>query len=200
MSVVDYLLNSLIKRLQKIQKARKKIKTKKRRAAKAYRKTKKTKSSKRSLLVGKRKKIKRKKRVPGRPAKRIYQKPSKLKKKKAPSRKSPVRPKAKSKKAKKAKRIVKEVPKIKNALNEICIGEVTHFFSRIQVIVLKMNRGKLLVGDQIHITGRTTDFVQKVKSLQIESVDVKSAKKGQLVGLKVAKKAKPGDRVFKQAI
>jgi len=199
MSVVDYLLNSLIKRLQKIQKARKKIKTKKRHAAKASRKTRKTKSPKRSLLTGKRKKIKKKKRIPGRPAKRIYQKSSKEKKKKVPSRKSPVRRKAKSKKAKKTKRIIKQAPKIKDVLNEICIGEVTHFFSRIQVIVLKMNKGKLLVGDQIHIAGRTTDFIQKVKSLQIESVDVKSAKKGQLVGLKVAKKAKPGDQVFKRA-
>jgi len=200
MSVVDYLLNFLIKRLQKIQKARKKKKTKKRRAAKATRKTKKTKSPKRSLSAGKRKRIKRKKRAPGRSAKRIYQKPSKVKKKKVSSRESPVRPKAKSKKTKKVKRIIKKVPKIKDALNGICIGEVTHFFSRIQVIVLKMNKGKILVGDQIHIVGRTTDFVQKVKSLQIESVDVKSAKKGQLVGLKVAKKAKPGDQVFKRAI
>ena len=199
MSVVDYLLSSLIKRLQKIQIARKRIKKKKRRAAKISRKTKKTKPPRRSLLTGKRKQVKRKKRVPGRPAKRIHQKPSKVRKKKAPSRKSPIRRKAKPKKAKKTKRIVKKVPKIKDAINEICIGEVTHFFSRIQVIVLKMNKGKLLVGDQIHIAGRTTDFVQKVKSLQIESVDVKSAKKGQLVGLKIAKKAKPGDQVFKRA-
>jgi len=197
MSVVDYFLNSLIKRLQKTQKTRKKIKKKKHRAAQASRKTKKTKLPKRSFLVGKCKQIKRKKRTSGRPAKRILQKPSKAKKKKAPSRKSLARPKTKPKKT---KRIVKKVPKIKNGSNETCIGEVTHFFSNIQVVVLKMNSGKLLVGDQIHIVGRTTDFVQKVKSLQIESVNVKSAKKGQLVGLKAAKKAKPGDQVFKRAI
>ena len=200
MSVVDYLLNFLIIRLQKLQKARKKIKIKKRRAAKASRKTRKIKSPKRSIFVRKRKQIKRKKRAPGRSAKRIFQKPPKMKKRKTPSQKSPARSKAKSKKVRKAKGIVKKVPKIKDVSNEVCIGEVTHFFSRIQVIVLKMNKGKLLVGDQIHITGRTTDFVQKVKSLQIESVDVNSAKKGQLVGLKVGKKAKPGDQVFKRVI
>jgi hypothetical protein len=36
-----------------------------------------------------------------------------------------------------------------------------------------------------------------VESLQIESEDVKVAPKGQLVGLKVIKPAKPGDKVFK---
>jgi hypothetical protein len=36
-----------------------------------------------------------------------------------------------------------------------------------------------------------------VKSLQIESLDVKIAKKGQLVGLKAAKKAKVGDKIYK---
>ena len=197
MSVADYFLNSLIKRLQKIQKARKK---KKHRTAKTSRKAKKLKSPKKSLFVGKRHRVKRKKRAPRRSAKRILQKPSKPKKKKTPPRKAPARPKVKPKKVKKAKKIVKKVLKAKKVSNEVCIGEVTHFFSGIKVIVLKMTKGKIIVGDQIHITGHTTDFVQKVKSLQIESVDVNSAKKGQLVGLKVGKKAKPGDQVFKRVI
>jgi len=188
MSVVDYLLSVLIKRLQKTQKARKKRKEKKRRADKALRKAKKTKK----LLKGK--KVKRAKRAPGRSAKRILKKPSKPKKKKTVPRKALKRPKAKLKKVKKT---VKKVSKVEKSSNEVRIGTVTHFFSRIQVIVLKMNSGKLLVGDRIHISGNTTDIVQKVNSLQIESVDVRSAKKGQLVGLKVDKKAKPGDRVFK---
>ena len=33
--------------------------------------------------------------------------------------------------------------------------------------------------------------------MQIESVDVKTAKKGSLIGLKVAKKAREGDLVYK---
>lgn len=79
----------------------------------------------------------------------------------------------------------------------VVIGEVTHFFSRIQVIVLKMTDGTLAVGERIHIKGKRTSFIQPVESLQIESVDVKQARKGQLVGLKVKKKAQEGDKVYK---
>jgi len=196
MSVVDYFINSLIKRLQKIQKVRKKRKIQKRRATKTSRKLKRSASTRKLLIASKHKKVKRAKRAPRRSAKRILKKPSKAKKRKAVSRKVVKSHKARSKKAKKT---VKKVIKVKETSNGIRIGMVTHFFSRIQVIVLKMNKGKLMVGDQIHILGNTTDFVQKVQSLQIESVDVRTAKKGQLVGLKVSKKAKPGDRVFKLA-
>jgi len=198
MSVVDYLLNSLIRRLQKAQKTREKTKKKKRLAAKLSRKAKKAKSAKKRIGIERRKRDRGKKRTPGRPAKSILKKPSKLKKKKSVPRKAAVRPKAKKvKKVRKVKKVVKKVFKAKKTTNEILVGEVTHFFSGIKVIVLKMNNGKLLVGDQIHIQGKTVNFVQKVKSLQIESVDVKSARKGQLVGLKVSKKARPGDQVFK---
>ena len=87
--------------------------------------------------------------------------------------------------------------KVEPKLKTVYVGDVTHFFPRIQVIVLHMKGQNILVGDQIQLKGSATDFVQKIASLQIESVDVKSAKKGQLVGLKVNKPAKVGDKVFK---
>ncbi len=77
------------------------------------------------------------------------------------------------------------------------VGEITHYFSRIQVIVIKMLKGTLRVGDDILIQGKATKFRQKIKSLQIESVDVKAVRKGELAGLKVSKKAKEGDKVYK---
>lgn len=83
------------------------------------------------------------------------------------------------------------------AVKEELVGEITHYFSRISVVVIKL-KAKIKVGDQIHIVGRKTDFTQRVNSLQIESVDVKEAKKGQLVGLKVMKEPSPGDRVFRK--
>lgn len=197
MSVIDYLLHSLIKRLQKVQKLREKRKKKKTHALKSLRKIKKFKSARRPRISGKSASVQKKKRASGRSAKRIFKKPSKVTKKKPTSRESPARSRAKAKKVRKVEKALKKVSEIKIVSNEVCIGEVTHFFSRIQVIVLKMNSGNLLVGDRIRISGHKTDFIQKVKSLQIESVDVKSARKGQLVGLKVGKKAKPGDQVFK---
>jgi putative protease len=80
---------------------------------------------------------------------------------------------------------------------DVCVGEVTHFFSKISVVVLKMTHGTIRLGDLIRIQGKKTDLRQKVSSLQVESLDVKSAKKGQLVGLQVVKKVDVGDKVYK---
>lgn len=77
------------------------------------------------------------------------------------------------------------------------IGEVTHYFSKINVIVLRVDSAPIKIGDRINIKGSATDYIQKVGSLQIESIDVRSAKKGQLVGLKVSKSAQVGDKVYK---
>lgn len=86
----------------------------------------------------------------------------------------------------------------KKSPKEVCVGQITHFFPRIQVVVLKMTGGTISVGNTIHIKGRGTDLIQKVGSLQIESVDVKTARKGQLVGLKVEKAVKVGSKVYQR--
>lgn len=88
------------------------------------------------------------------------------------------------------------VPKPQEKPGEL-VGEVTHFFSRIQVVVVKIKRGTLSAGDKIRVRGASSDFVQSVGSMQIESVDVKSARSGQLIGLKVVKPARVGDKVYK---
>jgi hypothetical protein len=78
----------------------------------------------------------------------------------------------------------------------ILVGEVTHYFSKIMVVVVKVTHDQLRVGDKIRIKGHITDFIQKVESLQIESVNVPTAHKGQLVGLKVVKETRVGDHVY----
>jgi hypothetical protein len=142
---------------------------------------------------------------------------SRRKKRKIPSRKrrtlrtrKVVKPK-KIKKIKKIKPAPKPNPKTARTRSSaktvplpekpsgVLTGEITHYFSKISVVVVKMTHGSFAVGNRIRIQGKGTDFVQKVNSLQIESQDVKVAPKGQLVGLKVVKPAKPGDKVFKLA-
>ncbi|MCK5014451.1 MAG: hypothetical protein KAS66_11585 [Candidatus Omnitrophica bacterium] len=207
MSVVDYLLNSLIKHLQKTQKARKQKRKSKRASLKRPRKLLKPKSLKKKSASGKRKTVFRKSDAGKRPVKKASKKTSGTKKKKAaavkvkrksPARRPAARPKVKPVAAKKTKKTSPKVPKDKKAPNEVCVGEITHFFARIQVAVLNMTKGSLSIGDKIHIKGRGTDFLQKVGSLQIESVDVKTASKGQLVGLKVKKGVKVGSKVYKE--
>lgn len=60
-----------------------------------------------------------------------------------------------------------------------------------------MTKGNLAVGDKVRIHGKSTDFIQTVRSMQIESVDVRSARRGQLIGLKVERGAKVGDKLYK---
>lgn len=60
-----------------------------------------------------------------------------------------------------------------------------------------MLKGSMRMGDRVRIKGKTTDFTQPVRSMQIESVDVKVVRKGQIIGLKVEQEARVGDKVYK---
>jgi hypothetical protein len=80
---------------------------------------------------------------------------------------------------------------------QMFVGVITHYFPRISVVVVKIMEHPLGLGHVIRVAGSKTNFEQKIDSLQIESVNVKQAKKGQLVGLKVVKEAQVGDKVFR---
>lgn len=77
------------------------------------------------------------------------------------------------------------------------IGKMTHFFSKINVGVLEITKGIVKIGDTIHIKGHTTDYYQKVQSMQVEHDSVESAEKGMEVGIKVESSVREGDTVFK---
>jgi putative protease len=53
------------------------------------------------------------------------------------------------------------------------------------------------VGDTIHVKGHTTDFTQKVDSMQIDNNQVAEAGVGQSAGMRVAQHARQHDQVFK---
>ncbi len=77
------------------------------------------------------------------------------------------------------------------------VGRIKHYFSNIDVAVIAMS-GAISKGDEIRIVGgENTDFNQKVISLQVDHVEVKKAKKGNLVGLKVKEKVREGYKVYK---
>ncbi len=80
---------------------------------------------------------------------------------------------------------------------EVEIGKVTHYFSKIGVMAITITQDKLLVGDTIHVKGHTSDFTQKVDSMQIDNKPVTEAGVGQSVGMRVAQHAREHDQVFK---
>lgn len=77
------------------------------------------------------------------------------------------------------------------------VGSVLHYFDQVRVAALKIEKGSLKVGDSIHIKGHTTDFTQKVESMQTEHKAIKEAKKGDDVGIKVKDRVREQDDVFK---
>jgi putative protease len=81
--------------------------------------------------------------------------------------------------------------------DEVKIGSVSHYFGKIQVAALELSEGDLSVGETIHIKGHTSDFTQKIDSMQIDNADVAHAEKGQSIGIRVSEHARVGDEVFK---
>ncbi|MFH1327059.1 MAG: translation elongation factor-like protein [archaeon] len=75
------------------------------------------------------------------------------------------------------------------------IGVVSSYFSHVGVAAIKLT-STLKVGDKVHIKGHTTDFEVDIKEIQIERDSVKSAKKGDHIGIKVPEKVRPNDKVF----
>jgi putative protease len=83
------------------------------------------------------------------------------------------------------------------AKEEKPIGKITHYFSNIGVAVIDLS-ASLEEGDTIRVTGgQETDFEQKVGSMQIDHKEVKSAKKGDSVGMKIDEKVREGYNVYK---
>lgn len=79
---------------------------------------------------------------------------------------------------------------------EKLIGKITHYFNNVEVGIVKLS-DKFKVGDKIHIKGFSTDFEQEIESMQVDRKDIKSAKSGDEVGVKVTQKVKEGDMVYK---
>jgi putative protease len=76
------------------------------------------------------------------------------------------------------------------------IGAIGNYYSKISVAVVDLT-GKLGVGDTVRVKGATTDFRQKVESMQIEHANVQTAGPGQSIGLRVTDKVRKGDIVYK---
>jgi len=78
------------------------------------------------------------------------------------------------------------------------IGIVTHYFSHLAVAVLKLDRdARLRVGDNIRIQGHTTDFSQRIESLQVDHAPVPEVGPKDDFGVKVREHAREHDIVYR---
>ena len=76
------------------------------------------------------------------------------------------------------------------------IGKISHYFEKISVAVGEIEK-PVAKGDSVSIEGKTTNFQQKIESMQIDMKPVLKAEKGKSIGLKVNDKVRVGDSVYK---
>lgn len=80
---------------------------------------------------------------------------------------------------------------------EMQVGKISHYYTKIGVAVVEITDGSIKVGDEVHIKGHTTDFRQKIKSLQVEHDSVQVAEPGMSIGMKVEDPVRAHDLVYK---
>ncbi len=127
---------------------------------------------------------------------------SKVKRKKLTAK----RPVARKKKPLKvAKKVSKPAPKPKKPATPPApppppgerVGVVTHYYGHLSVAIIKLEAGSLRIGDTVHIRGHTSDFSQRVESLQVEHAQVEEVGPNDDFGLKVREHAREHDVVYK---
>lgn len=115
------------------------------------------------------------------------------KKRSKPARRKPAR-----RTTRKATKRTARKPAKKSVLPGLeAVGEVTHYFPKVKAGVLKIKKGSVSVGETLHFKGHTTDFKQKVGSLQLDHVPIETAKKGQEVGIRVKSRVRLNDVAYK---
>lgn len=93
------------------------------------------------------------------------------------------------------KKAAKATSKVEEPKGEF-IGEISHYFGHCKAGVIKLE-ASISSGDTIRIIGHTTDFKQKIASLQMDNKPIDSATKGQEAGFLAKKRVRSGDKVYK---
>ena len=90
-----------------------------------------------------------------------------------------------------------EVPEHSPLPGEDPVGVVTHYYNHLSVAVVHLDAGSLEVGDMVRIIGHTTDFRQKVTSLEVDHHSVTEVGRRQAFGMKVKEHVREHDVVYK---
>ena len=78
------------------------------------------------------------------------------------------------------------------------IGKVVHFYDNISVAIIKLSK-PLKVGDTVKFKRGDEEFEQKIQSMEDKHKKVKTAKKGDEIGVKVNQAAKEKTEVYKSS-
>jgi putative protease len=86
-----------------------------------------------------------------------------------------------------------------NRQMEILVGKIIHYYKELGVASVRLE-DVLDMGALIHVVGHTTDFEQKVESMEIMHQRVVRAGEGQVVGLKVTDYVRDNDLIYRISI
>jgi putative protease len=75
------------------------------------------------------------------------------------------------------------------------IGQVIHYWTRLGVAGIELY-DSLQIDDWVYFRGSTTDFQQRVTSMQLDRQFITQAQAGQKVGIMVADRVRVGDTVY----
>ena len=79
---------------------------------------------------------------------------------------------------------------------EKLMGEVTHYFDKIGVAVIKATKGPIKVGQKLHFVGKGADFTQEITSMQVDHKNVEELKIGEEGGIKVDETTRKSTEVY----
>ncbi len=77
------------------------------------------------------------------------------------------------------------------------VGKVFKYFKEPSVAAIKIDKGRLNIGDKVRFKGENTDFEQEITSMEIEGDEVEEVGPGDDVGVKVEERVRPNDEVIK---
>ena len=81
-------------------------------------------------------------------------------------------------------------------MTEMKIGKITHYYNNLHVATVNITDGELHIGDMIHVEGHTSNFMQKICSMELEHESTDVAKPGDIVGIAIDECARENDSVY----
>lgn len=77
------------------------------------------------------------------------------------------------------------------------IGTVTHYFDHPHVAIVRLTGGEVGIGDTVRFHGHTTEFIESIKSMEVDHHKVERARAGDEVAIQVIGRARVHDKVSK---
>lgn len=76
------------------------------------------------------------------------------------------------------------------------VGVVEHYYPKVQVAVVNVQRGVIHRGDRLRIVGNGVDFEEVIQSLERDHEPIRAARPGESVGIQVSERVRENNQVF----